>query len=171
MTRARITGFISLFLAVGLLAPSAWADIGAASLDVAGASSTPTHFDVPILVPTYATLCGVSTAEVGDPLPATLTVWVKSTDFGNTELTADRIGESDCYEFTYTPPIYACNTTIVAYFDEGLLANIDIADDGILNGSGTSACGLRFVDDMGIPIDCAVPTDASTWSVVKRCYR
>ena len=173
--------YVTLTLAAMLLsfASAALAVNGAGSLIVAGANTTPTHFDIPIGVATTAQICGVTTAEVGDPLPASITVIVKSSQFGNQSLTANRVGVTDCYEFSYTPPAVAngdvfdaCGTTIVAYVTEGLNSNNDIADDGIDNGSGTSAAGFRFVDGNGDPIECEeVGVEARPWSGVKRLYQ
>lgn len=154
-----------------VLVGTAWAVIGEGTLNVVGANSTPTHFDIPLGVATDATICGVTTAEVGDPLPATLTVWVKSSDFGNEMLTANRIDDTDCYAFSYTPPDYGCNTTIVAYQALGLDSNNDMADDGVMNDSGASASGFRFVDEFGEPIGCAVPNGENSWGMVKSNYR
>jgi hypothetical protein len=161
-----------LLACVGLLTSPALADNGQASLFVAGASHTPTHWNIPILTPITAELRGVSTMEVGDPLPATLTVWVKSTYFGNTMLTATRIDDTSDYTFDYTAPEEACFTSIVSYYDIGLNANNDLADDGIRNGSGISASGFRYVDDMGLLIDCEpVGTEARSWGTIKGMYR
>jgi hypothetical protein len=169
---------IALLLGGTLVSTPASSDTGAGSLVVAGATSTPTHWDIPIGVPTIAQICGVTTAEAGDPLPATLTVWVKSSFLGNTQLTANWIG-GDCYEFIYTPPsvangdgIDACETTVVAYVHVGLNANNDICDDGIDNDSHNAACGLRFVDEHGDPIICSVlGVEARPWSLIKELYR
>ncbi len=165
-----ISGGIALAI-IAFASSPALAVQGAGSLDVAGANTTPTHFDIPIGVEITATICGVMTAEVGDPLPATITVWVKSTENGNTMLTANRVGLTDCYEFAYTAPEGSCNTTIVAYQSPGLNSNNDIADDGIVNGSGIAAAGLRFVDEFGDPIECAVPTTRRSWSAVKGLFQ
>ena len=170
---------LGLGLAMGFLASSAAeAQIGAGSVIVAGATSTPTHWNIPIGVPTTAQICGVTTAEAGGPLPATLSVWVKSSFFGNTMLTATWVG-GDCYEFTYTPPalangdgLNACNTTIVSYVTVGLNANNDVCDDGVDNGSGTAASGFRFVDAFGVPIECpVVGVEDAPWSLIKGLYR
>lgn len=160
------------------IAPAAQAANGAGSLIVDGASSTPTHWNIQIGVPTTARICGVTTAEAGDPLPATIPVIIKSTTFGNTTVTGTQIGTSDCYEFTYTPPAVAngddfdaCATVIVAYIVNGLNSNNDIIDDGIANGSGTSAAGFRFVDANGDPIDCIeLGVQSLPWSGVKRLF-
>jgi hypothetical protein len=167
----------ALALVALLSATAAFADNGAGALVVPGATSTPTHWNIPIGVPTTARICGVTLAEAGDPLPPTLTVWVKSTFMGNTMLVATWVG-GDCYEFVYTPPAYAngdfdaCGTTIVAYMDIGLNANNDIADDGFDNDSQTAASGFRFVDALGAPIECTVlGADEEPWGTVKRLYR
>ena len=171
MMRSRSAQLVCALAIVALTSSTGWATIGAGVLDVAGANSTPTHFDIPTGAVTTATICGVATGEVGDPLPATITVWVKSSNLGNTELTANLIADTDCYEFSYTPPTGACNTTIVAYQDLGLEANNDMADDGVVNGSGTAASGLRFVDEFGNPIECTVPIDDVSWGMIKSLYR
>ena len=171
MISSRRTDALFLSIALLSLAPTAQATIGAASLYVAGVTTTPTHFNIPTQTPITVSLCGVTEAEVGGPLPATLPVFVKSSDFGNAAVTADRVGDSDCYEFSYTAPIHACNTTIVAYISGGHHANNDLADDGLANGSGSSASGLRFLDGDGEPIGCSVPTERSSWGVVKQLYR
>ena len=79
-------------------AAAGWAVNGAGSLIVAGAPHTPTHWDVQIGLPVTAEIHGVDPAEVGGSLPATLTVWVKSTFFGNTMLT-----QASLFESTATP--------------------------------------------------------------------
>src|SRR5262245_15721904 len=95
---------------------TAWSVTGDASLFVAGVTNTPTHFNVQIGVPVTVEIHGVPTQEVGNPLPATLDVWVKSTLFGNTQLVATRIDDTSNYSFSYTPP-------------------------SIANGDGFNACG------------------------------
>jgi len=163
-----------------LAGTAAFAVNGAGSLIVPGATCTPTHWNVPIGVPATAQICGVTTAEAGSPLPATITVWVKSSQWGNTQLTATLVDAvAGCYEFTYTPPAVAngddfdaCGTTIVSYVNVGMNANNDICDDGLDNGSGASASGFRFLDDSGAPIDCvSVGVEQAPWSQVKRLYQ
>jgi len=158
--------------------PATYAHIGAGPLIVSGANSTPTHWDIPIGVPTTAQICGVTTGETGDPLPATIQVWVKTSFFGNTQLTATQMRSSGCYEFTYTPPARAnnddfdaCNTSIVAYISIVHNANNDIADDGIDNGSGNATSGFRFVDWNGVPIDCPLGVAPAAWSILMELYR
>jgi hypothetical protein len=158
-----------LILSVG---PRAWASIGAGSLFVAGATNTPTHWNIPVGVPTTAELRGVATSEVGDPLPPTITVFVKSSFMGNAVVSASRIGSTSDYTFTWTPPDTACNTTIVAYGSQGRNSNNDLLDDGLQNGSQSAACGFRFVNALGDEIPCdAVGVEATPWSGVKRLYR
>ena len=135
---------------------------GTGSLYVSGATHTPTHWNIPVESPTTAEIHGVSTSEVGDPLPATLDVFVKSSVFGNTQLVATRIGTSSDYTFTYTPPtvaggqsVDACGTTVVAYRSLGLNSNNDLLDDGLQNSSRAAACGFRFLF-AGIPLECFV---------------
>ena len=86
-------------------------------------------------------------------------------------LTASQVGATDCYEFTYTPPSHACNTTIVSYVDLGLNSNNDIADDGVANGSATASAGFRFVNADGNVIGCVVPVEATSWSGIKGHFR
>jgi hypothetical protein len=173
------TWSVGIAVACLLAAGAAVADNGAGSLIVSGATCTPTHWNIPIGVPTTAQICGVTTGEAGSPLPATITVWVKSTQWGNTMLTATLVDAvAGCYEFTYTPPAVAngddfdaCGTTIVAYVDLGMNANNDICDDGLDNGSGTSASGFRFVDAAGDPLECVtVGVDEVPWGQVKHLY-
>ena len=167
-----VCALLVLLVCSGLLSSPASADNGQAALFVAGASSTPTHWNIPILTSITAELRGVSTEEVGDPLPATVTVWVKSTYFGNTMLTATRIDDTSDYTFDYTAPEEACFTSVVSYYDIGLNANNDIADDGLLNGSGISASGFRYLDDMGLLIDCVpIGTEVRSWGTIKGMYR
>lgn len=159
--------------------PGSWAANGAGSLYVAGASGNPTHFDIPIGVATKAEIQGVLASEVGGALPATLTVYVKSSHFGNTVVTATRIGVSSDYTFSFTPPALAngddfdaCATTIVAYHAPGQNSNNDLIDDGIQNGSSGAAAGFRFVDGAGVAIPCvSVGVEAVLWSQVKAAYR
>jgi hypothetical protein len=171
---------VVVVLTATLVAPVAWAATnGAGSLFVSGAGGNPTHWDIPIGVQTTAEIRGVDPAEVGGSLPATLTVWVKSSQFGNTMLTATRIGLTADYTFTYTPPAVAngdlfdaCGTTIVAYYELGLNSNNDLRDDGLQNGSANAASGFRFVDSNGDPIECEeVGVEAAPWSQVKTHYR
>jgi hypothetical protein len=138
---------------------------------VDGADSTPTHWDIPFDGTTTAELRGVTTDEVGGPLPATLTVWVKSSAFGNMMVTATRIDMTADYTFDYTPPMTACGTTIVAYIELGNEANNDLTDDGIDNGSGTAAAGFRILDEFGDVVECPVSVDDSAWGRVKAQYR
>lgn len=158
-----------LILSVGA---RAWASIGAASLVVAGATHTPTHWNIPVGVPTTAELRGVATSEVGDPLPPTITAYIKSSHLGNTVVTATRIGSTSDYTFTWTPPDTACSTTIVAYGSLGRNANNDVLDDGLQNGSQSAACGFRFVDAQGGEIQCdVVGVGPAPWGSVKGLYR
>jgi hypothetical protein len=170
----------SAFAFVSLLALSAQAGTsanGAGSLYVAGATHTPTHWNVVLGSTVTAEIRGVSTSEVGDPLPATLTVYVKSSSFGNTPLSATRIGSSNDYTFTYTPPTVAtdgfdaCNTTVVAYGAVGRNCNNDFLDDGLKNGSAGAACGFRFLDSTGLPNPCTLGVEPQPWGSVKQLYR
>jgi hypothetical protein len=161
-----------------VVASSALAVNGPGSLYVAGASTTPTHFNIQIGVETCGEIRGVG-SEVGDPLPPTITVIIKSTFFGNTYLVGTQIGATNNYSFCYTPPAVAngddfdaCATTIVAYVTEGQNSNNDLIDDGLQNGSDNTAAGLRFVDANGDPIDCIkVGVERAPWSGVKSLYR
>ena len=130
-------------------------------LFVAGATQTPTHWNIPIGVPTTAEIQGVTTAEVGSPQPATITVIVEGSVFGNTILVGTQLGSTSNYSFTYTPPSLAtgstfdaCETTIVAYVQ-----------------SQAAACGLRFIDALGAPISCKVEVEPSTWGSVKTRFQ
>jgi hypothetical protein len=165
------------------VAASLWAASGAqaangpGSLYVAGASTTPTHWNIPIGVPTNAEIQGVG-SEVGSPLPATITVIVKSTEWGNTYLTATQIGVTNNYAFTYTPPatangddFNACGSTIVSYVNEGRNSNNDLIDDGLQNGSSNTTSGFRFYDGAGVPIECTVGVTPSTWGGVKTLFQ
>lgn len=164
--------------ALGLAACPAWAAIGAGSLYVPGATTTPTHFNIPIGVAANCEIRGVLASEVGGSLPATLTVYVKSSQFGNTAVTATRIGATSAYAFTYTPPAVAhgdafdaCATTVVAYFQLGQNSNNDLIDDGSQNASSGAAAGLRFVNALGAPLDChPVGVESTVWSRVKALY-
>lgn len=163
---------------LAVTAQASSAAIAAGSLYVAGATNTPTHWNVALGSTVAAEIRGVSTSEVGSPLPATITVIVKSSQWGNTALTATRIGTTNNYAFTYTPPTRAvngfdaCSTTIVAYQSNGLNSNNDLLDDGLQNGSRNSACGFRFVNTSGAPIDCvSVGVEAQPWAAVKHIYR
>lgn len=175
--RKRIVVSSALFV-LALIAGAARADNGAGSLYVAGATYTPTHWNVTLGSTVCAEIRGVSAAEVGTPLPATLTVWVKSSTFGNTMVTATQIGTSSDYAFCYTPPTAAadgyeaCGTTIVAYQSLGTNSNNDYLDDGLKNGSSVAASGFRFVDAAGMPIDCVtVGVQGQPWGTVKGLYR
>jgi hypothetical protein len=169
----------SVIAALALLAfvPAAWAN-GAGSLFVSGASHTPTHWNIEVGVAVKAEIHGVDPSEVGGSLPATLDVWVKSSVFGNTQLTATQIGTSSDYTFTYTPPAVAigdpqdaCGTTIVAYYEVGQNANNDYCDDDLKNGSTNAASGFRYYDSNGSLIDCTVGVEQSRWDRMKSLYR
>lgn len=146
---------------------------GPGALWVAGASTTPTHWNIPATGTTCAEIRGVEA-----PLSATLTVWIKSTEMGNAQLLATRIGLTNNYAFCYTPPVWdggvigACSTTIVSYGTIGHNTSNDLIDDGILNGSAHAACGLRFIDAVGRPIECTpLPVVSPNWGRVKTLYR
>jgi len=156
---------------LAVAAPS-FAAIGAGSLFVAGATTTPTHWNIPVGVPVTVEIHGVLASEVGGSLPATLTVFVKSSVLGNTTLTATRIGTSSDYSFMYTAPSNACGTTIVAYFQLGQNSNNDLCDDGLKNDSAHAASGLRFVNGQGNPISCEpLDTQGTTWGHLKTLYQ
>src|SRR5262245_28649199 len=151
-----------LLIAVLLSASQAWAVQGAGSLYVPSSTSqTPTHWNIPNVGTTVAEIHGVLPSEIGGSCGPTLDVFVKSSTFGNTMVTATQIGSSCDYTFSYTPPsvangdpLDACATTIVAYFSPGLNSNNDLIDDGMQNGSTDSASGFRFLDADGNPISC-----------------
>jgi len=165
-------------LAGGLmLAPQVHAANGPGALFVSGATKTPTHWNIPIGVATAAEIRGVG-AEAGSPLAAKITVIIKSTFFGNTSVTATRIGLTNNYAFTYTPPAIAngdgfdaCGTTIVAYMNLGQNSTNDLMDDGLLNGSASTAAGFRYTYADGSAVICeGVGTAPATWSTVKRLF-
>ena len=118
--KARGTGIILGFaVALSVVAATAvQAQIGAGSLFVANATHTPTKWNIEPGVAVNAEIRGVTTSEVGDPLPATIAVFVKSEILGNVELVGTRIDATSNYSFTYNPPTAlegACGTTVVAY--------------------------------------------------------
>jgi hypothetical protein len=174
----RIAFSIALIAALAIV-PAAYAGIASGSLYVAGATSNPTHWDIPIGVATTAEIRGVTTAEVGDPLPATINVIVKSSHFGNTTVTGFRIGATSDYSFSYTPPAIfsggafdACDTGIVAYQSNGNNSNNDLIDDGLKNGSSNSAAGFRYTNAANTPIPCeSVGVEPAPWSSFKQLYR
>jgi hypothetical protein len=164
---------VVLLVAVVFSAPLAWGAQGAGSLFVAGATHNPTHWDIPVPGTTTAEIRGVLASEIGGSLTPTLTVIVKSSNFGNTVLVATRIGVTSNYTFDYTPPAdRACATVIVAYFSNGQNCNNDLIDDGLQNGSSDSAAGFRFKDANGDTIPCTkLGVDARPWSSVKALYQ
>jgi hypothetical protein len=161
-------------VAIGM-AGVANAEHGTGSLFVAGATNTPTKWNIPSSSSTTAEIRGVSTSEVGNPLPPTIDVFVKSSDFGNVAVIAVRIGTTADYTFTYTPAspggMPMCGTTVVAYARLGLNTNNDLLDDGQQNGSRKASAGFRFVDASGRPEDCPLGVEASLWGLVKARYR
>jgi hypothetical protein len=182
MTKRKATGVavraLVGILTLGVTAQASTAAIGAGSLYVAGATNTPTHWNVLLGSTVAAEIRGVSTSEVGSPLPATITVYVKSSLWGNATLTATQIGTSNDYAFNYTTPTLAvdgfdaCATTIVAYQELGLNSNNDYLDDGLKNASAGAASGFRFVDASGAPIACvSVGVETQPWGAVKQIYR
>lgn len=147
---------------------------GPAALWVVAATHTPTHWNIPVAGTTCAELRGVTL----EPLPPVLTVWVKSSEFDNTELIATRIGSTNDYAFCYFPPasgegvIGACGTTIVAYGELGHNACNDLIDDGVLNGSAQAAAGFRFLDASSRPVDCTpLAVQSASWGNVKTLYQ
>jgi hypothetical protein len=175
---ARRFAQVGLAAALLLVAGAALAVNGPGSLYVTGASTTPTHWNIPIGVPTNAEIQGVG-SEVGSPLPATINVIIKSMTFGNTTVTGTQIGATNNYAFTYTPPALAngdefdaCNTVIVAYVNNNQNANNDLIDDGLQNGSTNTASGFRFVDGTGAAIPCVVVgVEPTTWGTAKHLYQ
>src|SRR5262249_23228517 len=135
-------------------------------------TTTPTHWNIQVGVTTKVEIHGVLASEVGGSLPATLTVYVKSSVFGNTVLTATQLGASGDYTFDYTAPSNACGTTIVSYFELGQNTNNDLCDDGLKNGSANAASGLRFLNAQGNPISCEpLGTESTTWGHLKTMYQ
>lgn len=174
--KARSKGII-LGVAVALTVVAATgvrAEIGAGSLFVASASHTPTKWNIVPGIAVNAEIRGVSTSEVGDPLPATIAVYVKSEILGNVQLVGTRIDATSNYSFTYTPPTAlegACGTTVVAYNTVGNNSNNDLIDDGVQNGSANAAAGFRFVDPTGQPIECTSGVEPRPWGGFKTLYR
>jgi hypothetical protein len=172
----RLASLLALSLVAA--ASAAMAVNGPGSLYVAGATHTPTHWNIPIGVQTCAEIRGVG-SEVGNPLPATITVIIKSSEFGNTNVVGTRVGTTSNYSFCWTPPAIengadfnACGTTIVAYVSNGRNTNNDLIDDGVRNGSSNAAAGLRFVDAAGRQIECInLGVGAAPWSGMKQLYR
>src|SRR5262249_34286102 len=98
-------------------------------------------------------LTGNETCSSG---PAGVDVIIKSTDFGNQTVCgtlSDCPGASCTVTFTYTAPngpsACACNTSIVAYKNNGNTANNDIIEDGVYDGSGGNPAGFAYVDSQG----------------------
>ena len=169
-SRGRISSAVAWALLVTCSAEIASAEIGTGSLLVAGATNTPTHWNVTFGSPIMAEIHGVSPSDVGNPLPPTIVVFVKSSAFGNVQLTAARIGVTNDYAFTYTPT-NPCGTTVVAYTRLGLNTNNDLLDDGEQNGSRKAAAGFRFVDANGELLDCPLGVEPSSWGLIKARYR
>src|SRR5262249_9706227 len=164
----------------GLVAEAVFWDPAAGSLcntptvsGCAGATAlpvfNPTHYAVQIgttitsKIIGATDLTGTETCSAGG---SGVDVIVKSTPLGNTTLCGSLSGcpGAGCtITFTYTAPDNGCQTEIVAYLTNGNNTNNDIIDDGILNGSGTAAGGLAFVDGSGNPIHtCGGATTTSS---------
>ncbi len=160
---------VGLVLCLGFclgLMTTAQAANGPAALWVADVSSTPTHWNIETSATITAEVRGVEIT----PLQPTIPVWVKSSDFGNQELLAYRIGATNNYSFTYKPPDNACNTTVVAYGTIGHNASNDLIDDDLLNNSSSAAAGFRFLY-LGAPLDChPLPIKPITWGALKARY-
>ena len=169
-SHGRTSTALAWALLVTCSAAIANAEIGTGSLFVAGATHTPTHWNVQFGSPIMAEIHGVSSSDVGSPLPPTIVVFVKSSALGNFQLTAARIGATNDYAFTYTPT-NPCGTTVVAYTRLGLNTNNDMLDDGQQNGSRKAAAGFRFVDANGDLPDCPLSVEPSSWGLIKVRYR
>jgi len=100
------------------------------------------------VVGSTATYTIVGATDVTDD---TVTVYIKGgsgvdhTSFVD-EVTATRFGTTNDFTFTYTARADACLTSAVAYKTPGNIANNDLIDDGVKNGSATAASGIAFVD-------------------------
>jgi SdrD B-like domain len=115
----------------------------------------PTKYDVRVGVPITARIDGAT--DAGSPAPATIQVFVKSSNFGNQALTGTLTAgpqPQPSYTFTFTAPQSACDTTVVSYKNIGLNSNNDYRDDGLKNSSSKGASGFRFITAGGQPVPC-----------------
>jgi hypothetical protein len=167
-----ILGF-ELAMGVFVVGSAAYAEIGRGTLVV---QEAPWNYDsvffLQIGVTYVVTIEGVSSTEVGNPAPATIPVWVKSS-FGNTMHTATLRG-SYC-GFRYTPSAIACGTAIVSY-GNGPEGGYDAR---ALCWGPEWACDislapgrLRYVNNSGAEIPCP-PTavEDAPWSSIKKLYQ
>jgi len=95
-------------------------------------------------------LLGTETCSSG---PAGVDVIIKSSQFGNETVCGSLSscpGAGCTITFTYTAPngpsVCACQTSIVAYGSNGNNADNDIIDNGVKDGSASSAAGFAFTD-------------------------
>lgn len=116
--------------------------------------------DLPVYNNThYQAMVGTTvTAQIRnatDVSGSTITVYIKSSTFGNQEVTGNLIAE-DTYEFSFSVPKTGwCNTTIVAYGAPGNNANNDLIGQHQAGGAG-----FAIVDNSGSVITTCVTCDA-----------
>ena len=177
---------LGLALAMGVLVvgSAAYADLGRGWLEVPDAPLPYLYEGIYVLqiaVPHIMYIVGASPAEVGDPAPATIPVWVKNPDLGNTMYTATRT-ELWGYAFTYTPPAIsagdafdACGTAIVSYGngpEGGYVAQAICWGPGWTCDISPAPAFLWFVNASWTGIPC-LPTgvEDAPWSSIKKLYR
>lgn len=124
--------------------------IGAGALDCPTLTVyNPTHYKLQVGTTVTCTIDGAS--EVSGQ--STTTVFIKSSQLGNTEVTGTVTGTGDATQitFTFTAPGNGCDTTVVAYGEVGLNSN-----NTIISGDPDhpSAAGFAYVDSEGNVIDC-----------------
>ena len=180
---AKILGLV-LAMDVLVAGSPGYAGIGAGTLVVEGAQYDydGDFFPLQIGVAYNVSILNVSLTEVGDPVPETIPVWVKSSFFGNSMQTATRRPPGLDYWFVYTPPAIAaggefdaCGWAIVSY-GNGPEGGYDARS--LCFGPGWWCLAypwvgeLRFVDASGVEIPCP-PTavEDAPWSMIKKLYR
>jgi hypothetical protein len=133
------------------MAPIAGATTAAGALNCPLAKYNPTKYALQRSQPVTCTIDGASDASG----LSTVTVYVKSSDVGNSAVTGtvSGSGSSTTVTFTYTGNTGGCNTVVVAY---GSLGNN--ANNSKITPGGTAAAGFAFVDANGNGITtCGAP--------------
>ena len=164
---------LSLVLVMGVLVvgSAAYAVIGTGQLVLPEGDH-----HIQIGVPTVVAIAHVT--EVGG---ATIPVWVKSSHFGNTMLTATRHSFQE-YAFAYTPPAVstgdtfdACGTAIVSYGNgnEGGYDTMEpCSPSWTCDAYPPVPAYLVFVDAFGAERACSqTGVGNASWSLFKKLYR
>ncbi len=145
-----LVAIVVVVAAAAALVPGAVAGIASGALNCTLPKYNPTHYAIQTGQTVTCTIDGASDASGKTTVP----VIIKSSDLGNTTVTGtvSGTGSSTKITFTYTAPVVACNTTIVAYISNGNNSN-----NSKITAGGTAAAGFAFVDASGKGITTCTP--------------